>query len=189
MGLLLVRGHSATDTGSTHGWPTKVQALSGKLVRLVRAQGSIIGGHEFRELGNDNVLVDSYVPETADLTRFGGPARAAVVSAGIQELDPKGRALALELAWAHLAGRDGALVARAIRDAGYRAARHSTQSSHKSSATQHASCSADNTTFTSPTTAASASMTTARTDRGGRAGGLPQARREAGQSSLPRPAQ
>jgi Arylsulfotransferase (ASST) len=71
----------------------EIHALSGKLARLVRTKGSIIDGHEFRELGNGNVLVDSYIPETADLTRFGGPARAAIVSAEIQELDPKGRVL------------------------------------------------------------------------------------------------
>src|SRR5215204_5307534 len=71
----------------------EVHSLSSELVRLVRTKGSIIDGHEFRELGNGNVLVDSYVPETADLTRFGGPARAAIVSAEIQELDPHGRVL------------------------------------------------------------------------------------------------
>ena len=71
----------------------EVHTLSGKLTRLVRTQGSIIDGHEFRERGDGDVLVDSYVPETADLTRFGGPARAAIVSAEIQELDPQGRVL------------------------------------------------------------------------------------------------
>jgi len=71
----------------------EVRSPSGKLLQLVRAEGSIIDGHEFRQLGNGNVLVDTYVPETADLRRVGGPARAAVVSAEIQELDPRGRLL------------------------------------------------------------------------------------------------
>jgi len=71
----------------------EVRSLDGRLLRLVRTKGSIIDGHEFRELGNGNVLVDAYVPETADLRRFGGPARAAIVSAEVQELDPGGREL------------------------------------------------------------------------------------------------
>ncbi|HEX5592282.1 MAG TPA: arylsulfotransferase family protein [Solirubrobacterales bacterium] len=71
----------------------EVRSLDGRLLRLVRTKGSIIDGHEFRELGDGNVLVDSYVPETADLTRFGGPARAAIVSAEVQEIDPEGREL------------------------------------------------------------------------------------------------
>ncbi len=71
----------------------EIRSPAGELSRLVRTKGSIIDGHEFRELGNGNVLVDTYVPETADLSRFGGPVRAAIVSAEIQELDPDGRVL------------------------------------------------------------------------------------------------
>jgi hypothetical protein len=69
----------------------EVRSLSGELLRLVRTKGTIVDGHEFRELGNGNVLVDSYAPETADLSRVGGPTRAAIVSAEIQELDPRGK--------------------------------------------------------------------------------------------------
>ena len=71
----------------------EVRSLSGELLRLVRTRGPIIDGHELRELGNGNFLVGSYVPETADLSRFGGPVRAAIVSAEIQELDPREQAL------------------------------------------------------------------------------------------------
>jgi hypothetical protein len=71
----------------------EVRSESGKLERLVRTRGSIVDGHEFRELPNGNVLLDTYVPETADLRRFGGPKRAAIVSAEVQEVDPKGRVL------------------------------------------------------------------------------------------------
>ena len=71
----------------------EIRSPTGKLLRLVRTRGAIIDGHEFRELDNGNVLVDSYVPETADLRRFGGPAKAAIVSAEIQEIDPRGRVL------------------------------------------------------------------------------------------------
>lgn len=71
----------------------EVRSPSGKLLRLVQAQGAIIDGHEYRELDNGNVLVDTYVPEAADLRRVGGPRRAAIVSAEVQELDPHGREL------------------------------------------------------------------------------------------------
>jgi hypothetical protein len=71
----------------------EVRSPAGELLELVRTKGTIIDGHEFRELGNDNVLVDAYVPETADLRRVGGPERAAIVSAEVQELDRRGRLL------------------------------------------------------------------------------------------------
>jgi hypothetical protein len=69
----------------------EVRSESGKLLRLVRTGGSIVDGHEYRELPNGNVLLDTYVPETADLRRFGGPERAAIASAEVQEVDPAGK--------------------------------------------------------------------------------------------------
>lgn len=71
----------------------EIRSPAGELQRLVRTTGTIVDGHEYRELGNGNVLVDTYVPETADLSRYGGPRRAAIVSAEVQELDPRGRLL------------------------------------------------------------------------------------------------
>jgi len=71
----------------------EVRSESGKLLRLVRTGGSIVDGHEYRELPNGNVLLDTYVPETADLRRFGGPKRAAIASAEVQEVDPSGKVL------------------------------------------------------------------------------------------------
>lgn len=71
----------------------EVRSESGRLVRLVRTKGSIVDGHEFRELDNGNVLLDTYVPETADLRRVGGPKRAAIVSAEVQEVDRAGQVL------------------------------------------------------------------------------------------------
>jgi Arylsulfotransferase (ASST) len=71
----------------------EVRSEAGKLLRLVRTQGSIVDGHEFHELPNGNVLLDTYVPETADLRRVGGPKRAAIVSAEVQEVDRSGRVL------------------------------------------------------------------------------------------------
>lgn len=71
----------------------EVRSESGKLVRLVRTAGSIVDGHEYRELPGGNVLLDTYVPETADLRRVGGPKRAAIASAEVQEVDPSGKVL------------------------------------------------------------------------------------------------
>lgn len=71
----------------------EVRSESGKLIRLVSTEGSIVDGHEYRELPNGNVLLDTYVPETADLRRFGGPKRAAIASAEVQEVDPAGKVL------------------------------------------------------------------------------------------------
>jgi Arylsulfotransferase (ASST) len=69
----------------------EVRSPAGKLLRLVRTRDSIIDGHELRETNDSNFLIDSYIPARANLQRFGGPARAAVVSAEIEELDPQGR--------------------------------------------------------------------------------------------------
>jgi hypothetical protein len=71
----------------------EVRTESGKLLRLVRTEGSIVDGHEYRELPDGNVLLDTYVPETADLRRVGGPRRATILSAGVQEVDPGGKVL------------------------------------------------------------------------------------------------
>jgi Arylsulfotransferase (ASST) len=71
----------------------EVRSESGKLLRLVKTEGSIVDGHEYRELPNGNVLLDTYVPETADLRRVGGPRQATIVSAEVQEVDPAGKVL------------------------------------------------------------------------------------------------
>lgn len=68
----------------------EIRSLAGERLRLVRTRGPIIDGHELRELDSGDFLVASYVPETADLRRVGGSARAAIVSAEVQELDPAG---------------------------------------------------------------------------------------------------
>jgi hypothetical protein len=70
----------------------EVRSFSGELVRVVRTKGEIVDGHEFRELGNGNVLVDTYAPGTkVNLSRFGGPQSASAVFAEVQEIDPDGR--------------------------------------------------------------------------------------------------
>jgi hypothetical protein len=70
----------------------EVRSPSGKLSRVVRTKGEIVDGHEFRELENGNVLVDTYAPGTkVNLRRFGGPRSASAVFGEIQEIDPDGR--------------------------------------------------------------------------------------------------
>lgn len=71
----------------------EIRSPTGELRRLIRTRDSIIDGHELRELDGGNFLIDSYVPGKANLRRFGGPAQAAVVSAEIEEVDPRGRVL------------------------------------------------------------------------------------------------
>ncbi|MBK5219313.1 MAG: aryl-sulfate sulfotransferase [Thermoleophilia bacterium] len=72
----------------------EVRSVSGKLLRVVRTKGEIIDGHEFRELDNGNVLVDTYAPDTkVNLGRFGGPRSVSAVFAEIQEVDRDGRVL------------------------------------------------------------------------------------------------
>jgi len=71
----------------------EIRSPAGRLLRLIRTRDSIIDGHELRELANGSFLIDSYVPGRANLRRFGGPAKAAVVSAEIEEVDPAGRVL------------------------------------------------------------------------------------------------
>jgi hypothetical protein len=69
----------------------EVRSESGELLRLVRTKGSIVDGHEYHEMPGGNVLLATYVPETADLRRFGGPRRAAIVSAEVQQVTPAGK--------------------------------------------------------------------------------------------------
>ena len=70
----------------------EVRSLSGKLLRVVRTKGEIVDGHEFRELDDGNVLVDTYAPGAhVNLSRFGGPRDASAVFAEVQEVDPEGR--------------------------------------------------------------------------------------------------
>lgn len=71
----------------------EIRSPSGKLLRLIKMRDSIVDGHELREVDGENFLIDSYVPGRASLRRFDGPAKSAVVSAEIEEVDPAGRVL------------------------------------------------------------------------------------------------
>jgi len=70
----------------------EVRTLSGERIRAVRTRREIVDGHEFRELGDGNVLLATYAPGAkVNLGRFGGPRSASAVFAEIQEIDPGGR--------------------------------------------------------------------------------------------------
>jgi len=71
----------------------EVRSLSGELLRLVRTRGPIVDGHELHELSGGNFLLGSYAPVAKNLTSVGGPARAAIVAAEVQEVDRRGRVL------------------------------------------------------------------------------------------------
>ncbi len=72
----------------------EIRSLSGRLLRTVRTRGSITDGHEFQQLRNGHVLIDSYrTAKGADLRRFGGRKRDSVVLAEVQEVNRRGRVL------------------------------------------------------------------------------------------------
>jgi hypothetical protein len=72
----------------------EVHDLSGETLRILRTQGSITDGHEFVELPNGDLLLDTYVPQRdVDLGRYGGPRHSAVVFPQIQQVDRSGRAV------------------------------------------------------------------------------------------------
>ncbi len=69
----------------------EIHSLSGGLRRVVRTEGSITDGHEFQELPDGHVLIDSFRPRSGvDLSKYGGPRDASVVLAEIQEVDSSG---------------------------------------------------------------------------------------------------
>ena len=77
----------------------EVRSLSGRLTRLVRTRGTITDAHEFDELPNGDVLLDSFQPEGGiDLSPYGNrnrplSRRETVVFPQVQEIDPAGRAV------------------------------------------------------------------------------------------------
>ena len=66
--------------------------LDGSLIRNIYAHGGpVIDAHEHTAFADGSAYIDSYVPRyPVDLSRFGGPRRAAVVDAEIEQLDPDG---------------------------------------------------------------------------------------------------
>ena len=75
----------------------EVRTLSGRLLRLVRTRGTITDAHEFEQLPNGDVLLDSFVPEGGvDLRPYGNrrwplSRSETVVFPEVQEIDPSGR--------------------------------------------------------------------------------------------------
>jgi hypothetical protein len=72
----------------------EIRTLGGKLVRVVRMKRGITDPHELWEDRNGNILIESYVPRgPVDLSRYGGPARAQVVSPRIEVQSARGKLL------------------------------------------------------------------------------------------------
>ncbi|MEA2351880.1 MAG: hypothetical protein QOJ14_294 [Thermoleophilaceae bacterium] len=66
--------------------------LDGKVVRRHRTVGTPTDLHEFQELPNGHLLMESYRPrDGVDLTKYGGPRRTRVYYPEVQELTRRGR--------------------------------------------------------------------------------------------------
>lgn len=74
----------------------EVRSLSGELLRVIRTRGTITDSHEFEQLPNGNVLIDSFAPRAGlDLSRYENrrhplPERATAVFPEVQEIDSAG---------------------------------------------------------------------------------------------------
>jgi hypothetical protein len=72
----------------------EIRSPSGRLLRVLRTEGSITDGHELLELSNGNLLLGSYAPAGGiGLARFDGPRQASAVFAEVQELGRDGQLL------------------------------------------------------------------------------------------------
>ena len=106
------RGRSATATDSTRGWRTRSARSPGSSCAWSGPRARSSTATSTANSPNGNVLLDTYVPETADLRRFGGPKRAAIASAEVQEVDPAGKVVWHWNSRGHIApAGDRALVA------------------------------------------------------------------------------
>jgi hypothetical protein len=77
---------------ASHSVPYEEHRLDGTLVRRIAAVGVPTDGHDLQVLPNGDYLVLSYVPRNGvDLSPYGGPRRATVVDAEVQEVSPRGR--------------------------------------------------------------------------------------------------
>jgi hypothetical protein len=72
--------------------PYEEHRLDGSFVRRYAARGVATDSHDLEFLPNGNRLQESYVPrDGVDLSRYGGPKRATVTDAEVQELTPRNK--------------------------------------------------------------------------------------------------
>jgi hypothetical protein len=77
---------------ASHSVPYEEHRLDGGLVRRIAAVGAPTDGHDMQVLPNGHYLTLSYVPrDGVDLSAYGGPRRATVVDAEVQEVTRAGR--------------------------------------------------------------------------------------------------
>jgi hypothetical protein len=77
---------------ASHSVPYEEHRLDGSLVRRIAAVGVPTDGHDLQVLPNGNYLVVSYVPrDGVDLSPYGGPVKATVIDAEVQEVTRSGR--------------------------------------------------------------------------------------------------
>lgn len=68
------------------------RSLDGRVVRRHRTVGTPTDLHELQELPNGHLLLEAYRPrEGVDLRKYGGPRRARLLDAEIQEVTPGGK--------------------------------------------------------------------------------------------------
>jgi hypothetical protein len=94
---VLPNGHFAWSTFTngqyaSHSVPYDERRADGSLVRRIRAVGVPTDGHDMQVLPNGNFIVVGYPARNGvDLSAYGGPKRATVVDAEVQEVTPGGR--------------------------------------------------------------------------------------------------
>src|SRR4051812_17688202 len=77
---------------ASHSVPYEEHRLDGSLVRRIGAVGASTDGHDLEVMPNGDYLTLSYVPrDGVDLSKYGGPRRATVVDAEVQEVTPGGK--------------------------------------------------------------------------------------------------
>jgi hypothetical protein len=97
--------------------PYEEHRLDGKLVRKLGAKGVATDPHDMQIEPNGNRLQVSYVPrDGVDLSRYGGPERATVTDAVVQELTPRGNVLFRWNSKNHIALDEAAPYMRSIID-------------------------------------------------------------------------
>ena len=70
----------------------EVRTLDGRLLRVLKTEDAPTDGHEFTELPNGNVLINSYKPRLGvDLTAVGGEEDSGGLDGEIQEVTPSGK--------------------------------------------------------------------------------------------------
>jgi hypothetical protein len=119
---LLPNGHLAwsfftNQAYAAYSVPYEEHRLDGKLVRRLGAKGVATDPHDMQIEPNGNRLHVSYVPrDGVDLSKYGGPKRATVTDAVVQELTPRGKVVFSWNSKNHIALDEAAAYMQSIVD-------------------------------------------------------------------------